>query len=97
MASRHFSGEKSTREEAEKQLMMHVAGIFEGRYTVRFESDDGGNHITLIIETESPSENLDSFLSEALSFSKWMGWRYIIKKVPVGYIDAILMAPKQDW
>ena len=42
MSSRHFSGEKVTKQEARKALMAHAAGIFDGRYTVRFDNDDGG-------------------------------------------------------
>lgn len=88
-------GEKSDKNEAERQLRMHTAGVFDGRFTVRFESDDGGTHIVVVIEVEEPSKSLDPFLSDALSIGgkKWMGWRYIIKKVPPGYIDAILEAP----
>tara|TARA_B100001250_G_C19706922_1_gene747377 strand:+ start:82 stop:378 length:297 start_codon:yes stop_codon:yes gene_type:complete len=96
MASLHFRGEKADKHEAEKKLMMHTAGVFDGRFTVRFESDDGGTHIVLVIEVEEPSKPLDRFLSDALWDSKWMGWRYIIKKVPPGYIDAILNAPERD-
>jgi len=89
-------GEKSNKDEARKELMRHAAAVFDGRFTVRFESDDGGNHIVLVIEVEEPSKQLDPFLSDALWDSKWLGWRYLIKKVPVGYIDAILEAPKRD-
>ena len=89
-------GEKSDKDEAKKALMQHAAGVFDGRFTVRFESDDGGNHIVLVLEVEEPSEQLPNFLSDALWDSKWMGWRYIIKKVPPGYIDAILEAPTRD-
>ena len=88
-------GEKSDKAEAVKKLMMHAAGVFDGRFTVRFESDDGGTHITLIVEVEDPNENLDPFLVDTLGHTKWMGWRYIIKKVPPGYIDAIIEAPER--
>jgi hypothetical protein len=40
--------------------------VFDGRFTVRLESDDGGTHIVLILEREEPSENLEPFLTEAL-------------------------------
>lgn len=97
MSSRHFSGERASKKDAKKTLMVHAAGVFEGRYTVKFESDDGGNVITLYLEVEEPSQPLDPFLSEALWASMWMGWRYIITKCPIGYIDAILEAEKGDW
>ena len=96
MANKFFSGKKASKEEAEKSLMQHAAGIFDGRFHVRFESDDGGNHIVLIIEVEEPSAPLDDFLRDALSEPKWDGWRYIIKKVPPGYIDAIVLSVKRD-
>ena len=90
-------GEKSEKLEAEKKLRMHTAGIFDGRFTVRFESDDGGTHIVVVLEVENPSDKLEPFLADALcGGKKWMGWRYIIKKVPPGYIDAILEAPVRD-
>ena len=96
MANIYFSGEKAEQETAKKKLMQHAAAVFDGRFTARFESDDGGSHIVLVIEVEEPAEPLDSFLRESLSEPKWMGWRYIIKKVPPGYIDAILEAPQRD-
>lgn len=90
-------GEKADKDEAERQLMMHTAGVFDGRFTVRFESDDGGTHIVVVLEVENPSENLEPFLADALcGGKKWMGWRYLIKKVPTGYIDAILDAPVRN-
>lgn len=96
MASRHFSGTKASKDEAKKALMTHVAGIYDGRYTVRFDNDDGGSLINLYLEVEEPSKPLDKFLTDALFESKWMGWRYVITKCPPGYIDAILEAPKRD-
>jgi len=98
MASRHFSGEKSSKEEAEKQLMLHAASIYDGRYTVKFESDDGGTVLNLYLEVKNPSDHLDEFLNDAFRMSKWMGWRFVVTKCPIGYIDAILNATKQeDW
>jgi hypothetical protein len=96
MSSRHFSGEKAPKEEAQKALMLLTAGVYDGRYTVRFESDDGGSVINLYLEVEEPNSPLDKFLSDSLITSKWMGWRFIITKCPLGYIDAILEASKRD-
>ena len=96
MGSRHFSGERASKEEARKALMAHAAGIFGGRYAVRFDSDDGGAVINLYLEVEEPSDPLDRFVSDALCTSKWMGWRYVITKCPMGYIDTILEAPDRD-
>ena len=97
MASLYFSGAKAEKEEAKKQLMQHAAGLFDGRFTVRFESDDGGIHIVLFLEVEKPSESLDPFLGQALHTAEWMGWRYMIIKTPPSYIDAILEVEKRDY
>ena len=94
--SKHFSGEKASKKEAEKALMIHTAGVFDGRYTVKFDNDDGGAVINLYLEVDEPSQPLDEFLSQALFTPKWMGWRYVITKCPIGYIDAILDATKND-
>ena len=95
--SKFAMGEKSEKSQAEKKLRMHTAGVFDGRFTVRFESDDGGTHIVVVLEVDDPSKKLEPFLADALDGGKkWMGWRYIIKKVPPGYIDAILEAPVRD-
>lgn len=96
MANIFFSGQKASKEDAEKSLMQHAAGIFDGRFHVRFESDDGGNHIVLILEVEEPSVPLPDFLRQSLHEPKWEGWRMMIKKVPPGYIDAIILAIKSD-
>ena len=96
MSSRHFSGEKASKKEAIKSLMQHAAGIYDGRFAARFESDDGGTVLNLYLEVEQPSKPLDKFLTDALFESKWMGWRYVITKVPPGYIEAILEAPERE-
>jgi hypothetical protein len=96
MSSRHFTGEKASKKEAKKALMTHTAAVFDGRYTVKFENDDGGSVINLYLEVEEVSERLSPFLSDALWASKWMGWRYVITKCPMGYIDSILLAEKKD-
>ena len=70
MASLHFRGEKADKHEAEKKLMMHTAGVFDGRFTVRFESDDGGTHIVLVIEVEEPSKPKSPRI--ALQKLKWL-------------------------
>ena len=97
MSSRHFSGEKAPKKEAEKALMVHTAGVFDGRYAVKFDNDDGGSVINLYLEVEEPSQPLPAFLSSALFKPKWMGWRYVITKCPPGYIDSILLAEKIDY
>ena len=50
---------KASRRQAEKSLRQHVAGVCDLRFAVKFESDDGGNHICLYIEVDDPDSNLD--------------------------------------
>jgi hypothetical protein len=96
MADRFWnSGEKATAKEAEKALRQHTAGVCDNRFSVQFRSDDGGNHITLYLEVEDPDPPLEPWLREALNFPKWMGWRMIIMKCPIGYISAFIDTPKR--
>jgi hypothetical protein len=91
-------GEKASKEEAEKGLRRHAAGIWEGRFDVKFASDDGGNHIVLYLEVEDTTEAIDAAISDILWFPKWMGWRYLMMKCPEGYIDYILNSTlSDDW
>ena len=95
--AKFYIGEKSDKDEAIKELMIHAASVFDGRFGAQLESDDGGTHIVLMLEREEPAESLEPFLLEALDTGrKWMGWRYIIKKVPPGYIDAVVNMKKRD-
>jgi len=89
-------GEKAPKDEAERALRKHVAGIWDGRFDVKFESDDGGTHITLWLEVENPSMPLDQPLLNELWASKWMGWRFIITKCPEDYIDYVLNSTLSD-
>ncbi len=81
---------KASRRQAEKSLRQHVAGVCDLRFAVKFESDDGGNHICLYVEVDDPDSNLDPGTRDAICMPKWEGWRYIVIKCPVGYIDAIV-------
>jgi hypothetical protein len=89
-------GEKAPKEIAEKSLRAHVAGVYDGKFDVKFESDDSGNMITLYVEVDVPSDPLDPFITEAVWAQKWEGWRYIIMKCPPGYIDACLNSTASD-
>ena len=89
-------GEKAPKDEAEKALKKHVAGVYDGKFDVNFASDDGGNHICLYIEVDDASMPLDKFLRDAVWSAKWMGWRFLIVKCPHGYIDAILNSTASD-
>ena len=89
-------GEKATKEEAEKALRKHVAGIWDGRFDVKFASDDGGNHIVLWLEVDDPNQQLDQPLISELWEPKWLGWRFLLMKCPHGYIDWVLNSTLSD-
>ena len=96
MSSQHGSGEKAPKDEAEKQLAIHVAGVCDVRYAIVFENDDGGAVLNLYIEVSEPSEPIDPFLREVLPTHVWMGWRFVVTKCPPDYIDAVLKVKKSD-
>jgi hypothetical protein len=96
MASRHFSGEKLSKDETIKKVTRYVVDIFDGRFTVKFDSDDGGTVLNVYLEVETPSLPLEGYLQDAFKHTKWHGWRYVVTKVPPGYIEAILEAPVRD-
>mgnify|MGYP001352022196 FL=1 len=96
MANRHFSGEKLEKQETIKKVSQYVVDVYDGRFSVKFDSDDGGTVLNVYLEVEETSEPLGQFLQDAFRHSKWHGWRYVVTKVPPGYIDAILEAPERD-
>jgi hypothetical protein len=89
-------GEKATKEQAEKEIRIHVAGIWDGRFDVKFESDDGGTHLVLWLEVEDTTAQLDEPLLNELWTPKWMGWRFLIMKCPPDYIDYVLNSTLSD-
>ena len=97
MGSRHFDGEKLNKEETIQKVIRYVVDIYDGRFCVKFDNDDGGSVLNVYLEVEQPSQPLGAFLQDAFKHSKWHGWRYVVTKVPPGYIDAILEAPERDY
>ncbi len=94
MASRHFSGEKLSKKETINEVRKYVVDIFDGRFCVKFDNDDGGTVLNVYLEVETPALPLEGLLQDAFSHTKWHGWRYVVTKCPIGYIDAILEAPE---
>jgi len=86
MANLYFATEKASKDEARKTLIEHVKSVCDHKTMVCFESDDGGSHIVIYIEVLVPSDPLPPFLKEALLHSKWLGWRQMVIKCPIGSI-----------
>ena len=96
MANLHFSGEKLEKQETIKKVSRYVVDVYDGRFSIKFDSDDGGTMLNVYLEVDEPSQPLGQFLQDAFRHSTWHGWRYVVTKVPPGYIDAILEAPERD-
>jgi hypothetical protein len=97
MANIFFNGEKMTKQEAINTLTVEISNYYDGRYEVKTNSDDGGSVLEVFVEVPNPSM---AILEQCTDFPlyevvpKWGGWRCQIIKCPVGYIDAILLAPE---
>jgi len=90
MANIFFNQEKTPKEEARQKLIELVEKHADENFDVFFESDDGGNHIALVFEVDNPKESLSRKLMDSVWGPRWMGWRFVVVKVPFGYIDAVM-------
>jgi hypothetical protein len=99
MANNFWAGKKSKFEDAKISLAKTIVEIYEGTFDIQLRSDDGGAHITLYVEVEDPSENLthEGLIKFHHETVKWEGWRFILTKCPIGYINAIIRAPKREY
>jgi len=86
MANLFFSGKKATQEDARAALMELIADNWTGRFTVDFWSDDGGHMMRAVLEFDDPGEIMSEELRNKFP-AKFMGWRLVVLKVPVGHID----------
>ena len=90
MANLYFAGEKAPKDKARKELIKHVRTVCDLEHMVCFASDDGGAHIVIYVEVSEPRDPLSHFLRESLSMNKWMGWRQIVIKCPIGSIGTTI-------
>jgi hypothetical protein len=87
MANLYFNKKnKASQEDAKRSLMQYIAKVWEGRFTVDFWSDDGGNLIRAVLELDDPGQPLEGEFR--LKFPPvWEGWRMVVLKVPTGHVD----------
>jgi len=85
MANLFWNDEKASQDEARQALMEYIADIWPGAFTVTFHSDDGGFHIQAVLEFEDTTDIMSTELRNKFP-AKWMGWRMMVLKVPVGHI-----------
>tara|TARA_R110001583_G_scaffold31043_8_gene106605 strand:+ start:3613 stop:3855 length:243 start_codon:yes stop_codon:yes gene_type:complete len=69
----------------ENLVIADVIEITDGAFDVSFESDDGGTHIQVAIEKHSDAPKLSSHFNRN---DLELGYRVLILKVPIGYLDA---------
>jgi len=93
MTNIFFAGEKGPQDKAKASIKKAVKDTKYKCYA-KFEGDDGGTHLALYVEVKDPNdfrEHLSkNFKSIFVPHSKWLGWRYIIIKVPYGYINTFI-------
>jgi len=79
------STEKAPRDTARQSLMKYIAEIWSDAFTVDFHSDDGGYMIRAILEVEDTDKMMTTEM-RSLFDAKWMGWRMVVLKVPIGHV-----------
>ena len=85
MANIAFAGKKASEYDVKRELMTLLADNWTGAFTVDFHSDDGGGIVRAVVECDDPDERLEQAFTDKLPL-KFMGWRLVILKVPVGHV-----------
>ena len=86
------TGEKAEKQVAINELLMMISNYYGGRYEVVACFDDGGSMLEVQVEVPEVNKTIEEQAPDFPFFEiwpKWMGWRVVIAKVPLGYIDAI--------
>ena len=63
-------------------------------FFVQFGSDSGGKCLEVFIERENPSDRLEPWMIESLPGHKYRGWRLIVIKCPLHYINLFFLKKK---
>lgn len=95
MANIFFNCDKMSKQDAINSLTLEISNYYGGRYEVKTGSDDGGSILEVFVEVPFPSKPLLEQCSDFPLFEiipKWGGWRCQVVKVPIGYIDVIILA-----
>ena len=85
MANIAFAGKKAPEQEVEKALRSLLVDNWSGAFAVNFWSDDGGRLVQAVVECSDPDAALSTEFTNALP-TRFMGWRLVILKVPIGHI-----------
>ena len=77
-----MSKNKSPKQEVEEALTELCIAEWDTEFRVLFQSDDGGNHISVAFEGAAPPDSKEKLKSP------FMGWRLVRMIVPEGYLAA---------
>ena len=90
MANIHFGGKKESRSDVLKTIERFVNERCPTIvYHARFTSDDGGQILEVNVEVNDPSDTMDVEHPILELRGKYMGWRSVIVKVPIGYVSVL--------
>ena len=93
MTNLFFKGEKASQTDAIKAIDKLVEEKCPDiTYMIQFAADAGGQMLEFNLEVSEPVDRLDKDHPILVIRPVWMGWRSIIMKVPIGYIDGVLMS-----
>ena len=70
------------REDVVELIRVDLPDHTEGAFDVKIASDDGGTHITILIEDHTNAQQILRFFGE-----RFKDQRIIVAKVPEGYLD----------
>lgn len=99
MANIFFIGEKATKQDAIESVTELVKNYCDCVVDAKIVNDDGGHILQVMVEVLEPSkpvlEQKEDFpLFEIIP--KWKGWRAVVIKVPIGYINTVVKSGGDD-
>ena len=95
MANLYWRGDKAPKEQAVEALMKELVDCTDNQFYVRVESDGTGAHLCAYVETVHTKEH-KKFKWNKQPPHKFLNWRVVRIFVPMGYINAILLAKERD-
>ena len=82
MANLYWKEEKAPKKEVYEALMKELVKCTDNAFTVKFEQDDSGTHVTCYVERNDD----DTWTWKKQLPDKFMGWRLIRLMIPHGSI-----------
>jgi len=79
------------REDVVELIKVDLPDHTDGAFDVKIESDDGGTHITILIEDHTNSQQILKAFGDRFSDQ-----RIIVAKVPEGYLDYLRSSRRQS-